>query len=396
MLKANDKTDNIIAFMLALIVYIPGTSTGGLIRLGVVAVAFIMKHMNEPPEEGIRKIALCMVLSPVISVFFVVLLEGFGINWGLVIHEIQRMFFCALLLMTVAKLHINFRLIYIITILVLIPNFIIQLLQYSHVESVFTFIKNTYQTGVAEGEWTHVELARDEGGSFRSGSILINPNVYMAIPLMSLVVFLHQDREKASIWNYGLMGCAVFSCFLTGSRTATIVMAVIMAWYLIKYARPLSRVLLVAAILYVAYSYGSYIFNTRAAQVFDSGSLELKINSFIWFWQSTIEIPIYWFTGSLGSRITVAVFDGEIGHIYGWYGLFGLYWYVKYYQFAFKNNETITFFDKPLTAVHIFVAITASVLLCMPIYSVAALIIFSKLTKANRDKTELTDKGASA
>ena len=71
MLKADNRTDNFIAFMLAALVYVPATSTGNLIRLGVVFVAFVMKHINEPPEQGMKKIAICMVMSPIVSVFFV-------------------------------------------------------------------------------------------------------------------------------------------------------------------------------------------------------------------------------------------------------------------------------------------------------------------------------------
>ena len=242
MQKTNDKTDSIIAVVLALLVYIPGSSIGNILRLGVVVVVFVMKHMNEHAEPGIRKVALFMVLSPLLSVLFVVIIEGFGVNWDLVIHEIQRMLFCAFLLMTVAKLHISFRMIYIIAIIVLLPNFMIQLLQRANVNAVFTFIKKYYQSGVADDQWTHLDLAKEQGGGFRSGSIFINPNVYMAIPLMALVVFLQQDKEKSSIWNYVLIGCAVFSAFLTGSRTALIVIAVMMVWYIVKYAGTGSKI----------------------------------------------------------------------------------------------------------------------------------------------------------
>ncbi|MBQ6152952.1 MAG: hypothetical protein IJJ15_04315 [Ruminococcus sp.] len=378
MLKADNRTDNFIAFMLAALVYVPATSTGNLIRLGVVFVAFVMKHINEPPEQGMKKIAICMVMSPIVSVFFVFVIEGFGLNWAVVMHEIQRMVFCALLLMTVVKMQISFRVVYFITVIVLIPNFVIQLLQQAQVESVFTFIRNNYESGTSAEEWTHLDLAREEGSGFRAGSIFINPNVFMAIPLMSLVVFLHQDRKKSSIWNYGLLGCAVYSCFLTGSRTATIVMAIIIIWYIVKYAKPLSRVLLIIAVIIVAYSFGTYLFSSRAVQIFDTASFETKINAYKWYLSSTTSVPIYWISGSLGSRIANPGMDGEIGDIYAWFGVFGWYWYFQYYKFAFKKSQ-ILFYSKPLTAVHIFVAFTASILLCMPIYSFAAVIFFSNI-----------------
>lgn len=379
MQKTNDKTDSVIAIVLALLVYIPGSSIGNIFRLGVVIVIFVMKHMNEPAEQGIGKVALFMVISPLASVLFVILMEGFGINWGLVIHEIQRMLFCALLLMTVVKLHISFKLIYIITIIVLIPNFVIQLLQRANVASVFTFIQNNYQFNIGADEWTHLDLAREEGSGFRAGSIFINPNVYMAIPLMALVIFLHQDKEKSSVWNYALIGCAVFSAFLTGSRTAMIVMAVMMIWYIIKYAGTVSKLVMIAAIGFVVYQFGSTIFASRSAQIFETGSFEVKVNSFFWFWKSTGDVFIYWFTGAIGSKIAALVFDGEVGHLYGWFGIFGIYWYIRYYKLAFKNNSNLKFYTLPLIAVHIFVAITASVLLCMPIYPFVAVLIFSHM-----------------
>lgn len=379
MQKTNDKTDSVIAVVLALLVYIPGSSIGNIFRLGVVIVVFVMKHMNEPAKQGIRKVALFMVISPLVSVVFVIMMEGFGINWDLVIHEIQRMLFCALLLLTVAKLHISFKLIYVITIIVLLPNFVIQLLQRANVGAVFSFIQNNYQFDVGADEWTHLDLAREQGGGFRSGSIFLNPNVYMAIPLMALVIFLHQDKEKSSVWNYALIGCAVFSAFLTGSRTALIVIAVMMIWYIIKYAGTVSKLVMIAAIGFVLYQFGSTIIASRSAQIFETDSFDVKINSFIWFWQSTGDVFIYWFTGAIGSRLAASVFDGEIGHLYGWFGIFGIYWYIWYYKLAFKNNDNLKFYTLPLIAVHIFVAITASVLLCMPIYPFAAVLIFSQM-----------------
>ena len=379
MQKTNDKTDSIIAVVLALLVYIPGSSIGNILRLGVVVVVFVMKHMNEHAEPGIRKVALFMVLSPLLSVLFVVIIEGFGVNWDLVIHEIQRMLFCAFLLMTVAKLHISFRMIYIIAIIVLLPNFMIQLLQRANVNAVFTFLKKYYQSGVADDQWTHLDLAKEQGGGFRSGSIFINPNVYMAIPLMALVVFLQQDKEKSSIWNYVLIGCAVFSAFLTGSRTALIVIAVMMVWYIVKYAGTGSKIFMIIAIVFVLYEFGAFIFSSRSAQVFETGSFDVKINSFRWFWDSTKEVFIYWFTGAIGSKIANMVFDGEIGHLYGWFGLFGVYWYILYYRSAWKCNRDFKFYTLPLIAVHIFVAITSSVLMNMHIYPFVAVLIFSHL-----------------
>lgn len=373
--------DTFIAVLFAALVYLPASSTFNFIRLGVVAVIFVFKYYTGEPDKKLNKVAICMALSPLISGGIVFVMELGTANTALIVHEIQRMVFCAMLIVTVQKLELNFRIVYIITVLVLIPNFIIQLLQYTQNGWVDSFIRNNY-VFADEGEFTHLDLATESYG-LRCGSIFVNPNVYMAIPLYALVVFLHQDQEKKSFLNYVLIVCAVISALITGSRTATIAMAIILGIYIFRYANFFGKIIFVLTALFVAYRYGSELLTTRAFDLDNSteGSLGVKINQYGWFFSNTS--ILYWLTGSLGTSVATTM-DSEIGHIYAWYGVFGIYWYFKYYKFIWKNcNEKIIFYNKPLIYITVLVTFSASVLLCMPIYPFAALVLFSDIdTKA--------------
>ena len=383
--------DTFLAVIFAALVYLPASSTFNFIRLGVVAVIFIFKYYTGEPNKELNKVAICMALSPLISGGIVFVMELGTANTALIVHEIQRMVFCAMLIVTVQKLELNFRVVYIITVLVLIPNFIIQLLQYSQNGWVFNFIENNY-VFADEGEFTHLDLAREEYNSgLRCGSIFINPNVYMAIPLYALVVFLHQDQERKGFVNYALIVCAVISGLITGSRTATVAMAIILGIYIFRYANFLGKIIFVLAAMFVAFRYGSELLTTRAFDI-EGGtesSLTTKINQYSWFFSSTS--VLYWVTGSLGSSVA-STMDSEMGHIYGWYGVFGIYWYIQYYKYIWKHcNEKIIFYNKPLIYITVLVAFTASVLLCMPIYPFVALVLFSDIdTKKELEEEVIT------
>lgn len=392
--KGASAGDTAIAVLFAALVYLPSSTVYNIIRLSLVAVVFIFKYYSgEEHDKALNKVALCMVASPLISGGIVFVMELGSSNTTLLIHEIQRMFFCAMLIITVKTLNLNFRIIYIITVLVLIPNFIIQILEYLQVGAVFDFIDSHYVFADAD-EFTHLDLAiqgSGQGENLRFGSIFVNPNVYIAIPLYALVVFLHQDQERKGIINYALIVCAVISGLMTGSRTATVAMVIILGIYIFRYANFWGKMIFVLAAVFVAFRFGSELLTERAFQLDEigKGSLGVKTNQFSWYLSTTNFL--YWITGSLGSK-TVGAFDSEIGHIYGWYGVFGVYWYFQYYKYIWKNcNEKIVFYNKPLVYITILVAFSASVLLCMPIYSYAALVLFSNIEYDNESGANETE-----
>lgn len=371
--------DIVIAAVFVLLTFLPLKSIFNFIRIGVVAVIFLFKLSGSKQDKQLNKIAFCMVASPIVSGAIVFVIELGSVNTGLIIHEIQRMIFCAMLIVTVRKLKLSFRVIYVLTAIILISNFIIQILQYFQVGWVYDFIHNNYVSDT-DATFTHLDLSvTSKNAEIRCGGIFVNPNVYMAIPLYSMVVFLHRDMEKSGIVNYALMACALVSGFITGSRTATISMAIILGIYIFKYARPWSRLVFAVVAILLFVRYGSELFSSRAFDLDNAtnDSLGTKIYQFGWYFSSTN--IIYWLTGSIGSN-TASSLDSEIGHIYGWFGVFGIFWYVQYFKYIWKNcNLKAVFYTKPLIYISLLVAFTASVLLCMPIFPFAALVLFSDI-----------------
>lgn len=370
--------DSIIVILLALLIYLPGTTVGSAIRIGVVLFAYAVTPRKAyfGDEQEISKIARCMIVSPFIPVIFVMMTGG--LNTGVVIHEMMRMVFCALLVLTVSKLYVPFGTVYFATLVAFVPNFVIQVLEYIHFPGIISFIQQYYVTDPLTN-LVHLEYATYTGADFRSGSVFINPNVYMIIPMLSMCVFFYKDRNRPSLLNTCLIVATFLSGLLTGSRTSIVVMATIMVIYYAKYSTGRSKFIMFAIVAFAAIKFGSSLLdNSRALQVTDTGSFEVKYMSFIWYWQNTASNPLLWITGSLGSFLSIGM-DSEWGYIYAWYGIFGLVWYLKYIKTMWYNNCYVECYSKLITISCAMTALTATVLLCMPIYSFAGLIAFSHL-----------------
>lgn len=371
------KIDEFICLLLSLTIYLPGSGKGNIIRSVVLFAAFLVvlfrKNLIFNAEE--LTIPVLMILSPLFSGAFVLLCER-SINTGMISHEISRMLYCSVLILTVSNLSISINTAYIASVLALVPNFLLQFMQYSGIEWAFNFIRNNYV--LPEDTLVHFNLARLTGASFRSGSIFLNPNVYMIIPLISLCVFISMDAQKPSLINTILMGCSCLSCFLTGSRTAFIVMVVILSVYIFKYSSSNRKIIFAfAVILFLAIFGNSLVKNSRGLNVSELGSFTGKFEGLFKYFRTVVN-PIYLLTGSIGTSVRVQI-DAEIGYIYSWYGILGLYWYAKYYKAIIKNNSDLVFFSKVIAISCGLVAMTASVLLCMPIYSYVGMIAFSTI-----------------
>ena len=211
----------------------------------------------------------------------------------------------------------------------------------------------------------------------------MNPNVYMVIPLICLCVFLQMDQQRKSLFNNILIVMAVVSCVLTGSRTAAVVAMLIMAVYYLKYASGQSIVMFLLVAMAVVIFYGvQFLTESRSLRLGtdNMGSLEVKAYSYWWFWQMTSEMPLYWLTGTIGSSTSMGM-DSEWGHIYAWYGIFGIAWYIGYYRVLFQHCGRVSKFFRMTAAVCALVSFTASVMQCMPIFSFVAAVIWSQIEK---------------
>lgn len=381
MIQGSKVRDNILFIVFTLLIYLPASTLGNLVRIAALAAAFMLlpADNSNPESKSLMGIAVCMLLSPLLSGLVVYLNES-AFNTNLFIHEAVRMVFCALFLVTVSRMRVDFRIVYTGAVIALVPNFIIQVFQYRGNSAVYFWLQNHYVIG--EEESIHLMLSLEEGIAFRAGSVFLNPNVYMVIPLICLCVFLQRDSLKKSLLNNLLIMTAIASCILTGSRTAAVTAMVILAFYYFKYAsgQSIAMFVLIAAALTAFYGL-RFLTESRSMQLGNDSmsSLEVKMNSYLWFWQATSAMPIYWLTGTIGAMIPIAM-DSEWGHIYAWYGLFGICWYLYYYRTVFLHNLRVSGFFRIAAVICALVSFTASVMQCMPIFSFVAAVILSQIT----------------
>ena len=78
--------------------------------------------------------------------------------------------------------------------------------------------------------------------------------------------------------------------------------------------------------------------------------------------------PIYFITGSLSSSINIMV-DAEWAYIFVYFGILGFFWYINFLQLLGRNKNTVPFLSISLRLVICLIACTATVVLCMPVFS---------------------------
>lgn len=376
--------DSLIPLIYTLLIYLPGNTNGYYIRLGMAGVLFFMvfgRSVSPEKQYLLKRVSIGMILSPIIASFPVMLLEQFNVDFF--IKELIRMSYCVLSINIMVRIKVSDKILYLCALLALLPNFAIQMMEYLKVGNALSFVENYYVT--SDENWKHLVSATYSGADFRSGSVFINPNVYMIIPLLCLCVFFYRDRKKTSLLNNIFIVIASISGLLTGSRTALVVMALIMGVYYYKYSGGMSRIFFVIALAFVVVRYGSSLMsNSRALQLSLDDSAGYKIQSILWYLRSSASIPLYWIFGGLGSNAS-SIMDNEIGRVIAWYGVYGLFWYSCYYKIMWNSNQMILFYSRLITLVIALVSVTASVMMCMPIFSFACLIGFTEILISDID-----------
>ena len=367
----------IIVFVMTLL---PMTTVFNLARLGMAMVLFMLEIIKKP---AISKKLIFLYIFMVISLFLpplpVLLFEGNLANFDVWMHEVQRLLFYIVLITAVYEYRISFRFLYWMCIATLLIHTTIQTLQWFEVEGVYDFIRDVYAGGEDQ---VHLNLTLGglENSEFRSGSIYLNPNVYMVIPLSVLCVILQANQRKASLVNYVFMLVALFSLLLTGSRTTLIVAVVLIAIYILrnKEVTNTQKLGMIAAFVLVILLLPQWLGDFR---VFDlaggiENSVSIKYEGL--FHYLSLANPIYYITGSLSSSILVPI-DAEWGYIYAYFGIAGLIWYISFIRLMGRNAARFPFMTNSIRLVLCLVAMTASVVLCMPIFSFFCLLALTEI-----------------
>lgn len=359
-------------FLVAILTFLPLTTLGNILRLGVVGVLFLVKlRENSTITVEMAHVFVAMIFSLFIPCAAVIWSEG-TFNTGVMMHEVQRFLFYILLIAVVYDYKVPFKYIYILCILVLLFNFTIQILQYNGVEEVTDFIRRYYLTSEND---IHLMLASNKGADFRSGSIYMNPNVYMVIPSVILGVILQANMLKHSLINYIWAAIALGSLLLTGSRTTFFVALGILLFYLLldREAGIIKWIVIGVFITYIFVNYGMLQEQFRVFAVSEGmdSSFEVKWEGLLYYLKNAS--PLYYITGSLSSAFHVQI-DAEWGYIFAYFGVVGLYWYIKFINMLGRNKEKVKFLALSMKIVICLVAMTATIVLCMPVFSLFCLI----------------------
>lgn len=232
---------------------------------------------------------------------------------------------------------------------VLCIHFMVQVTQYLRMGIFDPYIVKYYLAGNAEN--IHYQLATQVYYQFRSGSIFINPNVYVCYPYLSMAVFLEYRRQTNSIWAVLMCVVAFASVVLTGSRMGLGSCVLILGWYMFFGNKDRKRVassnivpvllgvVLIFIFLFNFDSIGSSTSDLRAFNLSEAyeGSGSTKLGGFIAYLSNCN--PIYWITGSLGSQALNVQYDMELGYVFGWFGILGIIWYKDLIKLVYHNNR---------------------------------------------------------
>ncbi|MBO4630901.1 MAG: hypothetical protein J5858_03155 [Lentisphaeria bacterium] len=376
------------------LMFIPLTNTGNILRILIVLFLLFLKTVKNGLRfrfvKEINEIIALMIGGTLLSIIFVFLIDGMW-SVSLLQHELSRLGFNILLILLIPTLKIPFNFIFKTGLAVLIFHLGIQIMQKTGLFNINEWIRQVYVD--PNVSWSHLELSEYEGSSFRSGSIFLNPNVYMVIPCLVLGLILQKNVLKRERQNYVFCLMVLVSLFLTGSRTTVIVFAAIMMyWFSIPSVKIQEKV--TAVLVAIFFLVGLIITgddSVSSARVFDlvssiDGSLMDKILNLIIYLNSAN--VIYYLFGSMGSlNVTDVQVDSEWGFIIRFYGLVGVIWYYKLiFQNPNRHDSSLSFFYKIARITILLVAITATVFFCMPIFPYACL-----LTLADMDIGTLKD-----
>lgn len=356
--------------------FIPLSSMGNYLRLGIVSFQFLLMAKSGGITSGMKNIFTMMLLSLILPVLPVLLFEG-TINFSIWMHEAIRLVFNIILIVVVSRYRIPFKWVLRSCLFLLIFNTTIQILQYRGYAQVSQWIRQYYLVEGASD--IHLYLASGVEG-FRSGSIYMNPNVYMVIPLITLAVILQANVLKPRLINYFWVAVCFISLVLTGSRTTLVVAGIVTILYFFIFDRTgaLKWIILGALIVFLVTNWSVLSQEFRAFNVSEGmdDSFAVKTGGLIAYIRNSN--IVYWLTGSLSSMLNVQI-DAEWGYIFKFYGLFGIVWYIKLLKSMNINYYSARFMTIASISIVALVSLTATVVLCMAVFPFVCLVVFAEV-----------------
>ena len=375
--KKEKKINEIELYIVAFLSLLPSGSIYEYIKLATVLIVFIEKGIRE--DIKLNEVKFFVVLLPIFFTMCSWMLSLFHFieDTSFLIHETKRNLFICIVMVICLNLKVDFKSIYHLCIFFLCVNTLVQILEFLKVEPVFDFIEKYYVS--SEDGSVHLDLAKNKNFlTFRAGSIYLNPNVYMIIPLVCMCVFFQQSFIQKNVFNTGMIIVSLLSIFLAGSRTAFIIMFLLFLLYFINLnIKKESKLLYICIAIIIFLSFlpigNKYRFFDIASGV--NNSLNVKLQIFFDYFKNINFISFMF--GSLGI-VNITQVDFEIAYIFAYYGVVGLLWfYCVVVNIKFKQKK-LKFLTVSIRLVQVFLSCTATILLCMPICTFFLAIAFSQ------------------
>lgn len=188
--KKESTVNTFVVLALVATTFLPSTMSFHILRLGLVGFIFLVKRGTVDRIFGI------WIMNIFLAALSVLLIEH-SILTSKLIHEFTRVAFYALVVGVCRQTRVSLKTIYKVCVIVLAVHFAIQYTQFTGENTFNSFIINHYLAGDAGN--IHFLQAVSSDYAFRSGSIFINPNVYVCYPSLCAGVFLEYIRLAAVI-----------------------------------------------------------------------------------------------------------------------------------------------------------------------------------------------------
>lgn len=377
--ETNSYINIVIVCILALFTLLPSKILFEYIKLGIVFVITFFYVMNNKDVIKVDKISVSLIwlINTILAVFMVLLVEH-TVNEGVVFHEIARLIYYSLIIILCDSITVHFDVLLWICRVLLLFHFIFQTLQYLKIGNTYDFLYNYYLDD--KTQTAHLDMAYYD--NFRSGSIYLNPNVFVIYPVVFLLVFLENTNGKFNILDYVFIIIAAISMYYTGSRTGLILFVLVFLIFVFINRKNNKLSWVVKIVIPILLLVGLFILMRLQSRILtiDNGldeSIGTKMEGLWWYIDECS--PWYYLFGSLGSSFRIPI-DMEFGYIFSWWGLFGYFWYFRLIYFmGINNSKNYKFLERGTQLAIIFSSFSCSVILNMSVFPFVCVITFTHL-----------------
>ena len=398
--KSRSKSNTTILLIIIATTFIPSFGSFALYKLAIVIALYCLmagKPLSAPISRECKAgqhIILLWILSIVLASAIVITTEG-SLNFATILHEFSRVIYYLCVIMLCFRINISLKkLFYACSVVILIHTFI-QFTQYLSMGIFDNYIIQYYLQGETTNQHYLMSTMAESGEGFRSGSIFINPNVYVCYPYLSLGVFLEYYRREKDILALAMTAIAFVSVVLTGSRMGMISFLCIIGWFMWYSIRNKSIkrsnngfIIILVALIAVFFFWNKITSMAQGMRAFNldsayEGSGSIKLMGLLGYMK--ISNPLEWIFGSLGADRLAIPIDMEWGYIFAWFGIVGLFWYIKLLRLVYKYHKPNFRIISTIASISIILtAMGASSVLNMSVFPYICVFSFSNILPAGQ------------